>query len=121
MSILYNYAGLMLHKPPVLLIRGVTQHLQPFRTTPAQLSVTLSVGPPMQHDLHSASNTVNVPKKVGKNGNVPLLTPFFMIFFSVNIGIHSFVCGVPLGLSRALVILQSCRSQSFCSCCFYLP
>lgn len=88
MSKLYNYAGLMLHKPAAPLIRGVTQHLQPFRTTPAQLSVTLSIGPPMQHDLHSASNTVNVPKKVGKNGNVPLLTLFFIIFFSVNIGIH---------------------------------
>ena len=89
MSILYNYACLMLHKPPLPLIRGVTQHLQAFRTTPAQLSVTLSVGPPIQHDLHSASNTVNVPKKVGKNGDVPLLTPFFIIFFSVNIRIHN--------------------------------
>ena len=78
----------MLHKPPVPSISGVTQHLQPFQTTPAHLSVTLSIGPPMQHDLHSASNTVNVPKKVGKNGNVPLLTPFFVNVFSVTIGIH---------------------------------
>ena len=63
MSILYNYAGLMLHKHPVPLIRGVTQHLQPFQTTPAHLSVTLSIGPPMQHDLHSASNTVKCQKR----------------------------------------------------------
>lgn len=78
----------MLHKRPVPLIRGVTLHLQPFQTTPAHLSITLSIGPPMQHDLHSASDTVNVPKKVGKNGNVPLLTPFFVNVFSVTIGIH---------------------------------
>lgn len=63
MSILYNYASLMLHKPPVPSIRVVTQHLQPFQTTPAHLSVTLSIGPPMQHDLHSASNTVKCQKR----------------------------------------------------------
>ena len=53
----------MLHKPPVPLIRDVTQHLQPFQTTPAHLSITLSIGPPMQHDLYSASNTVKCQKR----------------------------------------------------------
>ena len=58
----------MLHKPPVPLARGVTQHLQPFRITPAQLSVSLSMclGPPIQQNVHSASNTV--PCQCAKKG-----------------------------------------------------
>ena len=41
---------------PVPLLTVVTQHLQPFQITPAQLSASLSMclGSPIQHDLHSA-------------------------------------------------------------------